>query len=82
MINDNLIIHNSNNKDEDGFPINANGSQIALLDSEGNVLIPIQSNFFINVIENGVIKFNPNDPLESRRAFDNLVEILTKDFLY
>ncbi|TPD67322.1 hypothetical protein [Flavobacterium microcysteis] len=75
-----LVPHNTNDKDEDGFPINALGSQICLLDGNGNIFIPLHSNFFITIQENAGIKFSPKDKLEVNFAVDTLVNILTRDF--
>ncbi|WP_417237210.1 hypothetical protein [Bizionia paragorgiae] len=74
-ISANLIPH-KNQMDVDGFPLNSNGAQTSLTDINGNVLIPLISNFFVKRKENEVIKFNPNNKQEARRALDNLVEIL------
>lgn len=75
-----LTLHNFNEKDEDGFPINSIGSQVSLVDEFGNVFIPLNSNFFIKIQENSGIKFNPKDKLEVNLAVDTLVSILTLGF--
>jgi len=77
-ITNELIPHNSN--DKDGFPINALGSQICLLDGNGNVFIPLHSNLFITIQEKAGIQFNPKDKLEVNLAVDTLVNILTHNF--
>lgn len=75
-----LILHNINSKDEDGFPINEKGMHVNLMDKDGNVMIPLQSNFLISVKENIGIVFNPNDKLGVQKATDILITYLTSNF--
>lgn len=75
-----LIIHNNDDKDKDGFPINSKGAHITLHDGMGNIFIPLQSNFFFDIQENAGIKFDPKNKLEVNTAVDELIKILTHDF--
>jgi hypothetical protein len=75
-----LILHNENQKDADGFPVDENGKQISLMDKDRNVIIPLQSNFLISIKENSIIKFNPKDKTMVYQAVDTLTKYLTINF--
>jgi len=80
LVRDNLNLRKKDNRDADGFPINDKGEQIAVLDENKNVLLPLNSNFLVKFENNSFIKINPNDKLEVYKGLDNLVNILTNEF--
>jgi hypothetical protein len=79
-MNTDLIIHKNDDRDQDGFPINNKGIHITVHDGAGNIVIPLYSNFFVNVPEKVGIKFDPNNKLEVNAAVDELIKILTNGF--
>lgn len=75
-----LILHDDNLKDADGFPVNKEGRQICLVYKNGDIVIPLRSNFLISIKDNSCIVFNPNDKLKVNSAVDALINYLTYDF--
>jgi hypothetical protein len=75
-----MRIHNLNEVDKSGFPINEKGEQVPILDREGNAILLLNSNLLVSFSKGFSIKFNPKNTLECRNALDSLVEILANKF--